>query len=209
MDLSINGRFFHFMSKVADCIILSILWILFCAPIVTAGAATAALYYCAVKVLRDDQGDTVKRFWQSFKTNFKQSTLITVLVLIILLAASAVGTVLYAQNHSLTNIYLGYLVLLAFGVGWLHYVFSYIAKFETSLGNILKNSLLICLANFPQSAVMMLFFAAVVITVILLLPRSLGAILFIPAVYMWLVSFMLERIYQKYIPNTKGDSNDA
>lgn len=209
MIFSTDSRFFHIMSRIADCILLSILWFVFSLPVITAGAATSALYYCAVKVLREDQGDTVKRFWHAFKTNVKQCTVITVLVLIILLAASALGSVLYAQNHSLTNIYFAYLLLLAFGIGWLHYIFSYIARFENSLGNILKNSLLIYLVNFPQSAVMMLFFVAVSAAVILLLPRSLGAILFIPAVYMWLVSFLLERIYQKYIPNPKGGDDNG
>ena len=94
------------------------------------------------------------------------------------------------------------LLALLFGAAWLHYVFSSIAKFQNSLGNILKNSLVLCLVNFPASAFMALLLAAAVVLTILNYPRSLGIMLFLPAGYMLLVSFLLERIYKKYLPQT-------
>ena len=190
------------MSRIADCILLSILWFVFSLPVITAGAATSALYYCVIKVLREDQGNTLSHFWKAFRANFKQSTIVTVMTLLAVFLVITAGSAVYTRNPSqqmLTNIYLVELLLLFFGISWLHYVFSSIAKFRNSLGNILKNSLVLCLANFPASAVMTLLLAAAVVLTILHYPRSLGVMLFLPAVYMLLVSFLLERIYKKYM----------
>lgn len=200
--MSIDSKFYHFMSKVADCIILSVLWILFSLPLVTVGAATTALYYCVVKVLREDRGEILKRFWQSFKSNLKQSTIVTILTLLVALLVMAVGSVVYALNPDiLSRIYMVYLVLLVFGIAWLHYIFSYIAKFQNTMANTLKNSLAICLANFPKSVMVMILFVVMVVLIILLMPRSLGAMLFTPAVYMLVTSVILENIYKKYLPS--------
>lgn len=205
MNFSTDSRFFHIMSRIADCILLSILWFVFSLPVITAGAATSALYYCVIKVLREDQGNTLSHFWKAFRANFKQSTIVTVMALLAVILVLAVSSSVYTRNPSqqlLTNIYLVDLLALLFGAAWLHYVFSSIAKFQNSLGNIFKNSLVLCLVNFPASAFMALLLAAAVVLTILNYPRSLGIMLFLPAGYMLLVSFLLERIYKKYLPQT-------
>lgn len=203
MDLSINSKFFHFMTKVADCMILSVLWIVFSLPIVTAGAATAALYYCVVKVIRKEEGAVLKDFWRGFRTNLKQGTVVTLLTLAISLLVVAAGSVVYAATQSkevLDNVYFVYLILLAFGVAWLHYIFSYIARFQAPLKTILKNSLVICLVNLPSSLSMMILFVVVITALILTMPASAMTLLFLPAVYTLVTSFLLEKIYKKYMP---------
>ena len=50
------------MGKVADVIILSILWFLFSLPIVTIGASTSALYYVTLKLAEDKEGDLFQSF---------------------------------------------------------------------------------------------------------------------------------------------------
>lgn len=201
MDLSINSKFYHFMSKVADCMILSVLWIVFSLPLITAGAASTALYYCAVKVIRRDGGSVFKNFWNSFKTNLKQTILVTVLLLAAGIVISAIGSLIHTlapSQNTLTNIYLVYLIALAFCIAWTHYIFSYIARFQAPLKTILKNSLVICLANFPSSLAMTILFVVVCGGLIMTLPASAMTLLLVPAGYAWITSFMLEKIYGKY-----------
>lgn len=203
MDFSINSKFYHFMSKVADCMILSILWIVFSLPVITAGSATTALYYCVVKVIRKEEGTVLKDFWHAFRTNLKQSTLVILLVLAASAAITVIGSTVYAATQSrdvLDNVYMIYLVLLAFGIAWLHYIFAYIARFQAPLKTILKNSLVICIANLPASLSMMILFVIMVVLLILTFPASAMILLLVPAVYTLISSFMLEKIYSKYIP---------
>lgn len=54
--------------------LLSCLWYLCCLPVVTAGAATTALYYVTLKMARGQEGQLIPAFFHSFKQNLKQAT---------------------------------------------------------------------------------------------------------------------------------------
>ena len=64
-----------------DILYVSVLWILACIPIVTIGAATTALYYTVNKVVRHTRGYVWKDFWGAFRSNFKQSTIVWLVVM--------------------------------------------------------------------------------------------------------------------------------
>lgn len=203
MDFSINSKFYHFMSKVADCMILSVLWIVFSLPIITAGAATSALYYCVIKVIREDQSTAITSFWCSFKSCWKQGTLVSFAVFALNILVTIIGSAAYAQaqnGETLSAVYFVYLILFLFGIAWLHYIFSYIARFQAPLATVLKNSLVICLVNLPSSFSMVLMFVIMVILLIWTFPASVMALLLVPAVYTMISSFLLEKIYRKYLP---------
>ena len=50
----------RFIGKLGDLILLNILWIVCSIPIVTAGAATTAVYYVTLKLVRDENDGTIK-----------------------------------------------------------------------------------------------------------------------------------------------------
>lgn len=207
MDLSINSKFYHFMSKVADCMILSVLWIVFSLPVITAGAATSALYYCVIKVIGEDQGSAVKSFWRSFKSCLKQGTIVSIAVFALSILVTIIGSAAYARaqnGEALSTVYFVYLIFFLFGIAWLHYIFSYIARFQAPLATVLKNSLVICLVNLPSSFSMMILFVIMVILLIWTFPASAMALLLIPAVYALISGFLLEKIYSKYLPEPEA-----
>ena len=82
----------RFMGKFCDILLLNILWTLCSVPIVTIGASTTAVYYVTLKLVRDEEGPTVRSFFRSFKENFKQATVIW---LILLVAGLLIGFDLY------------------------------------------------------------------------------------------------------------------
>ncbi|MGC6177716.1 YesL family protein [Lacrimispora sp. 38-1] len=82
----------RFIGKFGDLIILNVLWLVCSLPVFTIGASTTAVYYVTLKLARDDDGYTIRSFFKSFKENFKQSTIIW---LIILLAGAILGVDLY------------------------------------------------------------------------------------------------------------------
>lgn len=79
---NIDSPFMNFLSRVADLIILNILWLLCCIPIVTIGASTTALYHVMRHWLNDEVTSVTKDFFQSFRADCKQSTLVYLLLLI-------------------------------------------------------------------------------------------------------------------------------
>lgn len=78
-----DGGVMTFLSKLFDMVYLSVLYTLFCIPIVTIGPATAALYYTTVKGIRRDRGYVFRNFWHSFKLNFKLGTVAWMIVLLL------------------------------------------------------------------------------------------------------------------------------
>ena len=203
MDFSINSKFYHYMCKIADMMILSVLWIITSLPLFTVGTSCTALYYCTVKVIRQENGSVCKDYLRAFRINFRQSLLVSLIAVLLCVLATMAGSGIYAVAGSgevLTGIYFAYLVLLGFGLAWLHYVIAYIARFQASLGTILKNSLVICLTNLPMSLSMVVLFLIIVGGWLLMLPSSAMVVLILPAAYALVSSFLLERIFKKYLP---------
>lgn len=49
---NMDNKFFTFMGRVADLILLNIIFLLSCIPIVTIGASITAMYYVTLKMAR-------------------------------------------------------------------------------------------------------------------------------------------------------------
>ena len=79
---SMDSKFFTFMGKVADLMILNVLCIICCIPIVTAGPAITAMFYVTLKMVRNEESYIVKGFFKSFKENLKQGILINLIMLL-------------------------------------------------------------------------------------------------------------------------------
>ena len=79
---NMDNKFFVFMGRVADLLLLNFLCILCCIPVVTAGASITALYYVTLKMARDEESYIARSFFRSFKQNFKQSTIINIIMLL-------------------------------------------------------------------------------------------------------------------------------
>ena len=78
-----DNKFFAFMGKVADLMILNLLCIVCCLPIVTAGASITALYYVTLKIARNEETYIARGFFHSFKENFKQATIIHLIMIVL------------------------------------------------------------------------------------------------------------------------------
>src|SRR5699024_10796498 len=80
-----DNSFFTALGKIADIIILSVVWSLLCIPIITIGPATTALYYATVKAIRRNRGYLFREFFKSFKQNFKRGAIAGVILTLIAL----------------------------------------------------------------------------------------------------------------------------
>lgn len=81
----INSKFFAFLTRISDLVILNILFILCCLPIITIGASFTALYTMTLRMIRNEENYIVKDFFKSFKENFYQSTIIWTIALLFIM----------------------------------------------------------------------------------------------------------------------------
>ena len=80
-----DGALGIIMEKIADFLILSVLYLLFSIPIVTAGASATALYTVTLRMARHEEKKTARGFWNAFRENFRQATLIHLILTAVLL----------------------------------------------------------------------------------------------------------------------------
>ena len=84
MSKAPNPKIFKPMSskKMLQFWLLGLLWLLFCIPVITIGAATCSVFYVALKILNDDEDVNIwKAFTKGIKDNFVQGLLMFIISL--------------------------------------------------------------------------------------------------------------------------------
>lgn len=136
----------QFITKIVYSVYLNILWFICCIPVVTAGAATTALYYVTLKMAKNEEGGITKSFFKAFKENFKQSTIVWLILLALGIVLGIDGYVLWHmrfENAFWTIITAIFLVAAAAYLIVVMYIFPLMARFENTIFAMLKNSLFI------------------------------------------------------------------
>lgn len=152
---SLDGKFFTFMSKVADLIILNIIYCLCCVPIITIGPATTALYYVTLKMVKNEESYIIKSFFKSFKLNFKQGLAIGLLLMAA--AGVIVGDIYIMLSWDAKYKFVLIVIFIFLLVIWMFisiYVFPLLATFENTIKQTLKNSLLMSIRHLPSTVLM-------------------------------------------------------
>lgn len=203
---NMDNKFFTFMGRVADLILLNIIFLLSCIPIVTIGASITAMYYVTLKMARNEDSYIFRSFVKSFKQNFKQSTIIWLILL-------AVGALLFVDFNIMEQagsegvfkaVYLGlYLLLLFFGMVFA-YIFPLLSRFDNTVKNTFLNALKMAIAHFPYTVLIL-----VITYVPMFLTLNYGVVLVYGA-FVWIAagfavtSFLNAKIFTKifarYIP---------
>lgn len=203
---NMDNKFFVFMGKVADLCMLNLLCIACCIPVVTAGASLTALYYVTLKMVRNEEAYIFRSFFKSFKENFKQATIINVIMLIVAvllyLDTNIAGNMGQTTGKILRMIFAVFTLLY---VMVLLYVYPLLAKFYNSVKNTFKNAILMAIRHLPYTILMLLICACPIL--ILFIPSFqiqmsliMLVILFGPAVIAYGNSHFFVRIFDKYIP---------
>lgn len=145
-----------FLNKMTDLILLNLIYIVFCMPVVTIGAATTAMYYVCIISIRQGDGYVVRRFIKSFRDNFKQATLIWLPMLLVicivfmdLLFWFKIGTP-FANVMFVLSLMLTFFLLI---VGL--YIFPVLAKLEGDMKTTLKNATVFAVGYLPYTAILL------------------------------------------------------
>ena len=162
------------MMRLAWGCYLNLLWFVCSLPIVTIGAATTALYYVTLEIADNEEGDITQQFFRSFKSNFKQAT---VLWLILLVIGVVLGTDIYVLRHlsAATTGPLAVMLTLALALVIvacivyafvLCYVFPLLARVDNTNLAMLKNSLLISIRYLSCTICTLVIHAAMAFVII-------------------------------------------
>lgn len=156
----------RFLGRVADLMILNLVTLLCCLPVVTIGASLTAMHYVLLKMVRNEDSYIVRSFFKSFKENFKQATVIWLIILLFLVVF---GADLMIINYSGMNfpsalkIILFALAMIGYMV--ICYVFPVLCRFENTVLKTIKNALFMAILSFPKTVAMMVLYVSPVILI--------------------------------------------
>lgn len=187
------------LMSIGDCICLSVLWIVFSLPLVTVGASTTALYAAAYHHIRKKEGHGLWRtFWEAFRENFKRSTLVWLVVLVIMALLTVDVFVLRAirlSGGALGGLYWPVIIIWCVALTWGVYTAAYAARFNGSVGEVLKYAfMMMVLHPIRAFGVALPLLAGLALT--LLVPFMA---LILPAAVFVIGSFTTERVFRLHM----------
>ena len=195
----IDNRFFRFVSKLTNIILLNILWLIFSIPIITTGAATSAVYYVTLKMVRDEEGYIIKDFLKAFKQNFKQGVILEFVLLL-------VGIILYADirffwlHESMFSYF--FIIILAIVcvlyIFTLIYIFPITARYSNKLSLNLKNAVIMSLKNLKISIVMTVLLIVMLYGFYVSVPIMIIFPFIAVSGYAYVGSILFRGIFEKY-----------
>ena len=212
------GKIFHwdsplmrFMMLITNLICLNVLWLLCCLPVVTAGAATAAMYSVLfLHITKQDDG-VLKPYFKAFKENFKSVTPAWILHLLIGIALGAEAFYLSQGSELWLKVIFGILLFLYMGVG--AYLYPILARYETTRKQALMNSILLSARHF-FTTVCVVILQAVPLVLVLLRPDY-----FWKSILLWTVggfsliaylcAMMILPVLKKYDPQPAEETEEG
>lgn len=198
-----DGPVMQAVNWIGNTFLVNLCFIICCFPFFTIGASATALY--SVYLLDKDETWVVTRFFRAFKSNFRQSTKVFLIMLcavvVILLNFYALSAYSIAGSGFLYFIlYIASFLVLSIGI----FSFGLIAKFENTVKQIVKNAVILTV-GMALPALMI-----VLITILPLVLLMVDAELFLDTVLLWLLvgfalctkvnAFIMKQIFRKLLP---------
>ena len=187
------------MTQITDCIFLSLFWIVGCLPVVTIGTSCAALYDATFRGFRRGDKHCWQRFWQVFRENWKAGLVPTLLYLGLFFLLAKVMILAWnaaALGRASWMLFSGAAFLGVTALGILSLAFPVLSRFENSLVGLLKNTLLLALANLPRTIALGILHTAV----LLLCARFVFPIFFLPALAALISTLLVEPMFRPFLP---------
>lgn len=205
-----------FLARVADLVILNVLWLLCCLPVVTAGASTTAMYH-VVRHLQEESISSVTRdFFRSFKSDFRQATPVYLLLLIPTAAVVMNAWILSAQSSDVVPVYVRAIwmvsaLMLTFVVSFVYPVMAY---FDDTVWKTLRTAAVLAVAKLPRtvliSAINLLPIIMLFVSLPFFLRSSIFWLLIGGSLTAYLNMLILRPVFKKIIDARSGaDAPDS
>ena len=184
-------------SWVADFLVLSCLWLICSIPVVTAGAASAAMYDCCARCLKDGERELFSRFFRTFRRE-----LISGIPSLLLWAAILSGAWLLIRGFTGSaagtemNLVFAYgmMVLLGVLVGIASWVFPLLSRFTFNFAGLNTTALRLSLAHLPRTMLLgVVNVASGWLCITFLFP-----VMVVPGIAGLISAFILEPVFKTY-----------
>lgn len=205
----LDSPFMRFLNLVADLMILNFLMVICCIPVITVGAAYTGMYYVLLKIVRGEEGYLVRGFFKSFKQNFKQATILWLIMLIVI--AVYVGDFLIFSYSGLKFPTALIVVILAVALVLLMvavYVFPVLSRFDNTVRNTLKNAFCMAVLNLPKTLLTIILMALPLVIVYFSSYATIFVLMFGISLPAYFAAYLFSGIFKKFEPEVEAAVSD-
>ncbi len=206
--MNTDGRIMNFLSKLGDMFILNVLYLISCIPVVTIGAATTALYYNTLKMAENRESYIWREYWKSFRQNFKQATMIWMIMLFCISVLGADAFLLGGMSEAFGSVVA--LIVIVLGIFLIMtgvYVFPVLARFDNTVKNTFKNALIMAVRHLPSTIVIValhgLPLLLAMVSIQVFIRGILAVLLFTVSILAYFQSKFFTRIFCNYYPKDR------
>lgn len=211
---SIDSPLMRFLGKMADLMLLNLLFLITSVPLVTVGASLTALHYACMKMAAGEESSVTRDYFRSFRQNLLQATAIWLLLAAFALliwydlasvwdGAGPVDTAVRA---------LGIVACVVLAILLLH-VFAVLSKFSNTVRGTLKNSVALALRHPGRTvSLFMLPFACTALTFYTATTLRWGLLAWLLIGFAGVVyfnSFLLRRTFSEIIAESAANGEET
>ena len=199
-----DNFFMRWFGKLADVVLLGLLWLLCSLPLVTIGASTIALYDAIARCVHGNQDGPYKHFFQVFKAEFWRGLFLTLTwaALAFVLYLGCVGLYQWGQSNSLAQIYsVVYMGTLLIPVAIFIWAIALEARFGYGFFALHKAAATFTLIHLPTTGIL-LGITALAAVVTAFIP---ALILVTPGIVVTFHSWFIEKVFKQYLTEEESD----
>ncbi len=207
---NIDSPLMQWLGKLADLMIINILTVICCIPIFTIGPALTAAHYVCLKMVRDEECYIVRSYFKSFKQNFRQGTIIWLIILasiLILIGDYYIITKSGLEFHKVLKI-----AILVVGIVLLMvtvFVFPVLAKFDNTIKVTIKNALFMAILQLPKTVLMAVLYVLPVFILVFWVEVVPVVMMLGISVPIFLSAMLYNKFFQKIEDNTLKAQEEA
>ena len=156
-----ENKFWSFVGKIVDAVLLGMLWLVVSLPVFSCGAATTAFYTFTLRQVENTEGTIWKSFFGAFRRYFKKATLLWIaeLAALAFLGLDAWAAWWFYQQHggmiALLPLILCAAVSLVVVSGCL-YLYPLLARYDFPVKKLLRDAFVLALGNLPVTLTLLL-----------------------------------------------------
>ena len=192
-----EGFLWKGLNLLTDILFLSVIWSLLCLLVIPIGPATTSLYDAVVHGIRRREPVVYPRFLKTFRAEFKNAFLSSLLWGVLILAGVLTVRYLLALGETSRSAFaagIAYYVVLIVPLGSACWVFPILSRFTFDFGSLNKTAFRFTFAYLPRTLILVLL----TIEVLQWSLNYLFPFLFMPALTMLLWSLFIEPVFEKY-----------
>jgi len=196
-----DSGFMRVLNMISDIVLISMLWLLCSLPVVTVGASTTAAYYTIMKVVHKKTGYISREFFKSFKLNFKDSLIITIiyeaLMALLIFNIYTMYQAMGAEEPSSTTFYLlfTYCVLFLILIAVMIYTYPTLSRFVMTRFRIVRFAIYALFRHMLTTLILLVVF---IISFVALVVFPVCVII-MPGLCLYIYSLFMEKILRRYM----------